>query len=258
MTMHPLLRQWQGRLRRRAIADVLIWAPAILAATVLLVSRFASVDIVLVAIGVAVAVLVFLLVRAWRAIDAKTAVRSLDAQSSDVEDSADLLLEPSAEISAVQTLQRERVLAHLRQHLLPTIPRAPIPRFVWPLGGVLVFLLLASLFLRGKGLSPDSTPEPTTPTAVASTQAVIRSARIAIEAPAYTGLPPRTESTLETEAAEGSRLRWLIQFEPDPDKAKLVFHDGKEVALTRLARRSYAVGVDLVPDRCFRITRAAR
>ncbi len=232
MRMHPLLRQWQGRLRRRAIADVLLWAPAILIATVFLISRFASADVVIVSISLAVVMLVFLLVRAWRAVDVKTAVRRLDAQSNEVEDSADLLLGSSTEISDVQILQRERVLSRLRQHGLPTILRAPMPRFVLPVAGVLVVLVVASLFLRGNGLDPDNPPEPTTSEVVDSTQTTIRSARLVIEAPAYTGLPPRTESILDTEAAEGSLLRWLIQFEPDPNEAKLVFHDGKELALT--------------------------
>lgn len=231
MTMHPLLRQWQRRLRRREMADVLTWAPVILAATVFLISRIAPADVIIASIVVAFAVLVFLLVRAWRAVDARAAVRQLDALSREVEDSTDLLLESSAEISPVQTLQRERVLARLRQHALPSIPRVPMPRFVLPIGVVLVFLIFASLFLRMSEPEKPMAGEPAAVENPASRQTMIRSTRLAIEAPTYTDLPWRTESTLETEAAEGSRLRWQIHFEPEPKEAKLVFHDGKELVL---------------------------
>ncbi len=229
--MHPLLRQWQGRLRRRAISDVLTWAPVILAATVFLVSRFASADVVIASIVVGCAVLLFLLVRAWRALDARAAVRQLDALSNEVEDSADLLIESSAEVSPVQTLQRERVLTRLRKCPFPSIPRAPIPRFVLPICVVLVILIFASSFLRMSEPEKPMAGEPAAVKSPASTQTVIRASRLAIEAPAYTGLQPRTESALETEAAEGSRLRWQIHFEPDPKEAKLAFHDGKELGL---------------------------
>ncbi len=231
MTMHPLLRQWQGRLRRRALAAVLVWAPPILVTMVFLVSRFASADIAIASMGLALAILVFLLAHAWRAVDAMAAVRRLDTLSADVEDSTDLLLGSSTQGSPVQLLQRERVLARLRQHPPLRIPRAAMPRFVLPLGGVLGVLVLAAVFLRTGGGIPQGSIEPATPDAATRSQTVIRSARLAIEAPAYTGLPPRTESALEVKAAEGSKLRWQIHFEPEPDAVKFVFHDGREMAL---------------------------
>ncbi|MBL0164923.1 MAG: DUF4175 family protein [Xanthomonadales bacterium] len=232
MTMHPLLRRWQGRLRRREMADLLVWAPLMLAAMVFLVSRFAPARFVIGSIGLAIAVLVFLLVRAWLRIDATSAIRQLDALSPELEDSADLLLGSMAERSSLQVLQRERILARLSQHPLPAIARAPMPRFVVAIGAVLVILIFASLFPRMDEREESKPGAAATAETPVSTQTVIRSVRLAIEAPAYTGLPPRTESVLEAEVADGSRLAWQIQFEPDPKAVKLVFHDGKELALT--------------------------
>ncbi|MFZ1797730.1 MAG: hypothetical protein WAU14_13405, partial [Dokdonella sp.] len=86
MTMHAVLRQWQARLRRRAIVDLLRWLPLSLVATVFLASRFASAAVLAAAVAVACAILLLLLVRAWRMVDARMAVRRLDAQSGAVED----------------------------------------------------------------------------------------------------------------------------------------------------------------------------
>ncbi|HQX64722.1 MAG TPA: DUF4175 family protein [Dokdonella sp.] len=233
MTMHAVLRQWQARLRRRAIVDLLRWLPLSLVATVFLASRFASAAVLAAAVAVACAILLLLLVRAWRMVDARMAVRRLDAQSGAVEDSADLLLASAGDLAPLQALQRERVLARLHAQALPEIARTPLPRFVWPLGGVLGVLVLASFFLSAADTNTQRTNAPQQPGTPVDTQTVIRAARLDIEAPAYTGLPPRSASALEAAAAEGSILRWRIHFEPDPGQAKLVFLDGREVALIR-------------------------
>ncbi len=233
MTMHAVLRQWQARLRRRAIVDLLRWAPLLLVATIFLISRFASAAVLAASVAVACAILLILLVRAWRTVDARMAVRRLDAQSRHVEDSTDLLLASAGDLAPVQVLQRERVLARLRAQAPREIAHAPLPRFVWPLAGVLGVLVLASLFLPDADTDTQRTNAPLQQETPADTQIVIRAARLDIEAPAYTGLPPRSGSALEAAAAEGSMLRWRIHFEPDPGQAKLVFLDGREVALVQ-------------------------
>ena len=57
--------------------------------------------------------------------------------------------------------------------------------------------------------------------------------RLQITPPAYTGLPPRHEGTLDAKAPEGSRLHWTLRFDPQPASAALVFHDGERLALVR-------------------------
>src|SRR5690606_9477799 len=57
MTMHAVLRQWQARLRRRAIVDLLRWLPLILVATVFLISRSASAAVLAASVAVACSIL---------------------------------------------------------------------------------------------------------------------------------------------------------------------------------------------------------
>jgi hypothetical protein len=252
MTMHAVLRQWQARLRRRAIVDLLRWLPLILVATVFLISRFASAAVLAASVAVACAILLVLLVRAWRMVDARMAVRRLDAQSGVVEDSADLLLASVGDLAPLQALQRERVLARLRAQALPELARAPLPRFVWPLAGVLGVLVLASFFLPDADTGTQRTNAPPQQETPADTRTVIRAARLDIEAPVYTGLPPRSGSALEAAAAEGSILRWRIHFEPDPGQAKLVFLDGREVALIQ-GRDGWQAEITLSQSSLYRI-----
>ncbi|MBK7011837.1 MAG: hypothetical protein IPH43_03510 [Xanthomonadales bacterium] len=270
MTMHAVLRQWQARLRRRAIVDLLRWLPLSLVATVFLASRFASAAVLAAAVAVACAILLLLLVRAWRMVDARMAVRRLDAQSGAVEDSADLLLASAGDLAPLQALQRERVLARLHAQALPEIARTPLPRFVWPLGGVLGVLVLASFFLSAADTNTQRTNAPQQPGTPVDTQTVIRAARLDIEAPAYTGLPPRSASALEAAAAEGSVLRWRIHSGtgsrageagfprwpgscPDPGQGRLAGRDHPEPieSVPDCRRRSINAGRGPpVPPRC--------
>src|SRR5690606_5027167 len=57
--------------------------------------------------------------------------------------------------------------------------------------------------------------------------------KLAVEPPAYTGLEARDAESLDAQAPQGSRLAWTLRFDPQPDAAELVFHDGERIALER-------------------------
>ena len=46
---------------------------------------------------------------------------------------------------------------------------------------------------------------------------------------AYTGLPQRAQSALDARVPAGATLRWRLRFAPQPARATLRFHDGREL-----------------------------
>src|SRR5690606_28823450 len=56
---------------------------------------------------------------------------------------------------------------------------------------------------------------------------------LAISPPAYTGLPASTGEALDAKAPVGSRLRWTLRFEPQPQAVEFVAHDGRRIELRR-------------------------
>ncbi|MBN8483086.1 MAG: hypothetical protein J0L88_15980, partial [Xanthomonadales bacterium] len=76
--------------------------------------------------------------------------------------------------------------------------------------------------------TPSATATPASATTLVAT-------RLVITPPAYTTLPARTGPALDIEAPEGSRLRWQLRFDAEPQAVALEFHDGSRLALERAA-----------------------
>lgn len=171
--------------------------------------------------------------RGARSVSTRWLVRRLDRRA-DMEDSADLLFMPDGDLTGLQALQRER----LRERLA-TGP-APDLRVQWPRRALLAAWIPALLLASALWLWPSSPPAPsaTVPVTVASddeapTHTTLLAARLAIEPPAYTGLPAREGNELSDKVPAGSRLRWTLRFAPQPPSAEIVLHDGRRIALVR-------------------------
>lgn len=224
-----LRRSWQAARRRDAavaLAFALPWLGA-MAMTALRLGGSRAAAIALAALGLILSALVFM---RWRRRDARWLVRALNASRGDLEDSADLL-RPGAAISPVQRLQRLRLRDRLQAR--PADLRAP-----WPARALALSLLLAAGCLLAAWLWPTAPARPElggTPSAEAVDSAPLRlvEARIEVIPPVYTGLPPRSESTLSLRAPEGSLLRWRLRFSPPPDDVGLALLDGRRLALAR-------------------------
>ena len=229
---HPLIDELQLQITRRSIGNLLIWMLPV-AAGLFLISKFASTRIVYAIATVALVIWLSMLIRAVRSVDSATVVRRLDASLPSIEDSADLLLAFDATPTALQALQRQRIVARLESSPLPDLRPAWAPRSAILSTGVL--LVLASLFWilpkirteKGVTASVSASTEPV------ARETVIRSIQLDVAPPSYTGLAARSESALDAKVAEGSKLTWRIQFGPDPGAAKLAFHDGSEIPLQR-------------------------
>jgi hypothetical protein len=167
----------------------------------------------------------------WRArrFDGRWVVRGLDERRGDVEDSADLIFADDARLTAMQRLQRARVLERLA-----TDAGADL-RPGWSTGAIVAACAASAFGIAAMLLIPPGPPEPLAPSseglpAVAGIPR-LTGQRLRIVPPAYTGLPPRDLATLDARAPEGSRLQWTLRFAPQPGRATLAFAQGGDVPL---------------------------
>lgn len=168
---------------------------------------------------------------AWRGrrINRRWLARRLDAERADMEDSAALLFAHRSEISELQRLQRER----LRRR----IAGAPMPdlRPAWPLrhiavAGVASLLVIAAVVFWPRAVDRDGMRAAAAADVAPGVPRLV-AWKLRIEPPAYTGLDPHDAEALDAQAPQGSRLSWTLRFDPEPDAAELVFHDGAIIEL---------------------------
>ena len=227
-----VLQQSRTRVRRRRAAIVLASSLPVLVPALLVLALHAPIAMTLAGLLLAVAVLAWLLQRALRPIDMLWVARRFETAVPLLEDSTDLLLRPADDESPLQRLQRERIRARLDKIPPPELrPHWPWRRITFGvLCGVAILLLLPFWPQGGRheqadgGLPVADLPAPATVIRIAA-------GTLEVEAPAYTGLARRREAGLETEAVEGSKLRWTIRFDPQPTAAALVFLDGSRLPL---------------------------
>ncbi|HST90875.1 MAG TPA: DUF4175 domain-containing protein [Brevundimonas sp.] len=168
-------------------------------------------------------------------IDQRWLVARLDARLDRFEDSTGLFFQPAAELDGLARLQRDRLEARIAEArplgLRPPWSRRAIAA-AWLAG--LVVALAALILPFGRDAAPSSTSaggaRPVGPPQ-------LRQARLRIIPPAYTGLPPREQTSLDARAPEGSRLEWTFAFDPEPSAGLLAFPDGPSATLTRKERR---------------------
>lgn len=217
--------------RRREALRVGLFAAPWLAALAVLVLRHQSPLFAAIAITAGLAATAIALALRLRPLDATWAVRRLDARR-DLEDSSDLLLAEPSRLGPLQRLQRERVEGRLRAQ--PADLRRPLP----------VRALLASLLGAAAVVAaalawpthlPVTEPAPRAGVTAADEATAVRlaSARVLITPPTYTGLPASESPGLSLRAPEGSRLRWSLRFEGEPETVALALHDGSTLPLAR-------------------------
>ena len=232
MTAH-LLQQLSRPARVRSMFDdALVWLPLPLLLAVA-AWRWQGTAV---ATLVALAGLLSLAAFAWwraRSFDQAWLVRQLDARRVDMEDSTDLLFAAGADLNPLQQLQRARLQERLRAGNAPDLrPAWSTSRIAatWIAGaiGIAALLYWPSPQATSTRLAPSAEDSPV----VAGVPRLVAQ-RLRITPPAYTGMPVRNEASLDAKAPQGSRLQWTLHFEPQPEAAELVFHDGTRLALVR-------------------------
>jgi hypothetical protein len=217
--------------RRRAAILVALALPLILAVAAF-AWRVAGTGGLAVALLVGTTVMPGVILRSTRRLDEAWAARQLDARRADLEDSAGLLLREPEQLNGLQRLQRSRVEQRLAEVPLPDL-RTPWPGRALALSWALGVAITSAALLVAR---PDDVPSPVAPPGHAAAPAAASEPQLVerhldIEPPAYTGLPARSEDTLDAKLPTGSRLRWRLVFEPQPASVELAFHDGSRIAL---------------------------
>jgi hypothetical protein len=169
----------------------------------------------------------------WRArrLDRQWLVRRLD-EDPIAQDSADLLFAPPDTLNPLQRRQRAHVEATLQSRLPELRPRWP---WRWVLASAVMSVLAMALAFgwpRGQSAAPLF-PGASAPPATPAQPPQLRSTRLEITAPAYTGQAVRVQNALDGKVAQDSRLLWSLRFSAQPHTAALQFHDGQRIALQR-------------------------
>ncbi|ESQ78396.1 DUF4175 family protein [Asticcacaulis sp. YBE204] len=179
--------------------------------------------------GIVLAVTVLIGLWRLRRFDRAWAVRQLNAQRPDLDDSADLLFTPDAHLNPLQRLQRARVAERLATgHTDLCEPWSGLP-IAFTIG------LSALLMSAYAWVLLATSPSHVTPAATSHSTGVpvkFIATQIAVTPPAYTGQKPQTESALDLKAPQGTRLVWRLRFVPDTEGVELVLLDGRKIALT--------------------------
>jgi hypothetical protein len=231
MTANRFLHLSQPARTRSIVDDLLLWSPLPL----LLAAAAWRWQGTLAALLVGVVGLFLLAILAWRRarrFDRQWLIRQLDAQRTDMEDSADLLFAEDTQLNPLQRLQRARLQQRLAEHRTPDLrPAWSSSRITatWITGALAVATLV---FWPARQSTAVLAPSTENLPVVAGVPRLVGQ-RLRIVPPAYTGLPARDEASLDAKAPQGSRLQWTLHFEPQPIAADLVFHDNTRVALTR-------------------------
>ncbi len=221
---------WQRARRRQWWITTLLAVPVALAVSAVAwrVAGFNAGSVVLL-----LTLLVSVGVATWRArrLDRRWLVRRLDDHPV-AQDSADLLFALPEALNGLQQRQRTHVAAALQARMPELRPRWPGR---WLLASVITSLLVMALALgwpRGQNAAPLF-PGAAAPPATPAQPPQLRSTRLEITAPAYTGQAARVQSALDGKVPQDSRLHWSLRFSAQPQTAALQFHDGQRIALQR-------------------------
>ncbi|MBC7987966.1 MAG: hypothetical protein H7Y19_00065, partial [Luteimonas sp.] len=234
MNAEAVLRQARGAAQRRAFAHAALWLSPWLLAAFVLAWRLRATPWCWLLVAAALAIAGWRLWRASRGFDDRWLARGLDNKRVDMEDSAELLFARSPPTNPLEDLQRARLRLRLESAPAPDL-RAP-----WPTRNLFanavaasVCIIVFALWPARHAIKPQTIAAVPVPAATPARPAQLIGQHIDIRPPAYTGLPARSVDTLATKVLEGSTLQWTLRFAPMPDRAELVFHDGRRVALQR-------------------------
>lgn len=228
------------RLRRKQAAILLAWLMPIWLVVLLIARELLAAQAVVVISAVTALLAVAACWHALQRMDLNWLVRRLDAGHAVLQDSSGLLLQPAAELGALQRLQRGRVTDQLRQ-LDAEASQLAIPRRRIVLSCIAA--LLAGLFAWLHSMPPQPSAPDLATTGRLSSSAGIASGAIRITPPVYTDKPVRRVAGLDAQTEQGATLHWTLQLQESADTVALHFHDGMRVQLQGRGRDWQGEGV---------------
>ncbi|WP_353085981.1 hypothetical protein [Stenotrophomonas sp.] len=229
--MSPTLqRGWQRARRRQWWVTTALAVPLALALSAV-TWRIAGFNAFTVVLLLALLISVGLATGRARRLDRQWLIRRLDEHPV-AQDSADLLFAAPEALNPLQQRQRAHVEAAVQSRLPELRPRWPGR---WVLASAVISLVVMALAFgwpRGQNAAPLF-PGAAAPPATPAQPPQLRSTRLEITAPAYTGQAARVQNALDGKVAQDSRLQWSLRFTAQPQTAALQFHDGQRIALQR-------------------------
>ncbi|MGB3394647.1 MAG: hypothetical protein WA956_05875 [Stenotrophomonas sp.] len=232
MSTQALLRS----ARRRVLLTWLCGGLPIAIALGLLVARMAGRDIGSVVLGFALPVVAGLATWRARRLGTRWLVARLNEHAR-LEDSADLLFSTPQSLNPLQQWQREHIEQRLRQTPPDLRPHWPWPRLLACLGIALLAASVALLWPRATQVPTQAGDNGGITTPASLVAPALQGAQLQVTPPPYTGQPASSGEKLDVRALQGSRLHWQLQFSPQPQRAWLQFHDGRQLPLQREGER---------------------
>lgn len=245
---------WVRPARRRVIADtVLVWSSLVL---VLAALGWAMAGLVAAAglLIAGMAALAWAALRRAARLDRSWLVRRLDAREAQLEDSSALVF-AEADLAPFEALQAERIAARIAAldpaSLADRWSRRTIA-LAWISGAM---ALAAILVWQAQRDAPPPLAPAAHSTAAAPGAPRLTGQRVRIVPPAYTGLPARYSESLDIRAPAGSRIEWMLAFDPAPQSAALQLVGGRSIPLVRGAE-GWNGGLRLDTPALYRVTAA--
>ncbi|MCX2573893.1 DUF4175 family protein [Pedobacter sandarakinus] len=229
-------QRWLDRLRLRWVAfsflQLIIASLSIsLVLSACAIHLFEASAWVIMLIFLSVVLLFLFLNPVWK-IGEKDFTRYLNNQFTQLEESADLLLENPNELSGLQQLQRkkiENILVFLPQ------PTAPLRKLYYGLGFLLLGLFISFGITKIPEFSNEITPTPQAKLRAVSSKTVIppeiSSFTATILPPSYTHNPQRTQSEFNIKVETGASVTWSFESNVALESFKMVFDDQKRISL---------------------------
>lgn len=173
--------------------------------------------------GSGVLILLFYYYRLHQPDDSSYA-RFLNQRFPQLKESADLMLFEEHELTGLQQLQRIKTIEQFNI-IYPSIklPHHLVRSFVILLISLLVYFIASSFSKSRKININNPIPAGNLQTLNKGAQSVsIRSLSMVIDPPKYTGLKSFASTSLDLHFAEGSTIRWQIEFSGKPKEVKLI------------------------------------
>lgn len=227
-------QQWRNAAKRRRLFIVVLISLPLVLALFLLAQRSLSTPIAIVTTLTSITAAVLFAWHSIKGFDNEWLIRQLDQRVQHLEDSSDLLFKKSFALSTLQKLQSERV----EQRVLG-LTNIDL-REQWPIKIIALYFFIASSIAAVAVFWPAATTNtyyetiegvPPSPSKTIPVRLVKNA--ITIQPPTYTGLPKRSENSLQVKFPEGSTLSWNLQLQPQPASVNLVFYDGSRLTLQK-------------------------
>ncbi len=182
------------------------------------------------AIGSGLGIIVVWLSPYWR-LGLTDIVRYLDRRLPELEESCGLLLRPPAELNSLEGIQARKVGERLERVMVPDPLRNKLMLGL----GMAVMAFLLSTGLEAMVRHRVAKPRAAAPVAVTRREVEapgIRTVRIRIAPPAYTGRAVREQAEFGLRVEEDAVVGWELETEAGVDTVEFIFNDSNRVVLS--------------------------